>query len=91
MKWKRLGAFFVDPEQAQALAETLFSVTGAINPKTVGQSPQSLAQMANIRIPASTRILVAPLTRVGRDEPLSREKLTTVLGWYEADGWEARL
>jgi acetaldehyde dehydrogenase (acetylating) len=26
---------------------------------------------------------------VGREEPLSAEKLTTVLGWYEASGWEA--
>jgi len=29
------------------------------------------------------------LNRVGKEEPLSREKLTTVLGWYEAQGWEA--
>jgi acetaldehyde dehydrogenase (acetylating) len=29
------------------------------------------------------------LKKVGKEEPLSREKLTTVLGWYEADGWEA--
>jgi acetaldehyde dehydrogenase (acetylating) len=29
------------------------------------------------------------LNKVGADEPLSREKLTTVLGWYVADGWEA--
>ena len=29
------------------------------------------------------------LNGVGRDEPLSGEKLTTVLGWYEVDGWEA--
>ncbi len=29
------------------------------------------------------------LSKVGKEEPLSREKLTTVLGWYEADGWEA--
>ncbi len=26
---------------------------------------------------------------MGKEEPLSREKLTTVLGWYEEDGWEA--
>jgi acetaldehyde dehydrogenase (acetylating) len=32
---------------------------------------------------------VARLKEVGRGEPLSAEKLTTVLGWYEADGWEA--
>jgi acetaldehyde dehydrogenase (acetylating) len=45
--------------------------------------------MAGFDIPASARIIVAPLTKVGRDEPLSAEKLTTVLGWYEAEGWEA--
>ena len=28
------------------------------------------------------------LNSVGPDEPLSGEKLTTVLGWYEVDGWE---
>ena len=33
--------------------------------------------------------MVAKLTRTGKEEPLSREKLTTVLGWYEANGWEA--
>jgi acetaldehyde dehydrogenase (acetylating) len=31
---------------------------------------------------------VASLTKVGREEPLSHEKMTTVLGWYVADGWE---
>jgi acetaldehyde dehydrogenase (acetylating) len=45
--------------------------------------------MAGIQISDTARILVAPLSKVGREEPLSREKLTTVLGWYEADGWEA--
>ena len=33
-------------------------------------------------------MLVAPLVKVGRQELLAHEKLTTVLGWYEADGWE---
>lgn len=83
------GAYFVDDEQAQALRRTLFHPDGSINAKTVGQSPQSLAGMAGITVPGSARILVAKLNRVGRDEPLSREKLTTVLGWYECDGWQA--
>jgi len=86
---ERLGAYFVTPEQADALGKTLFFPNGAINPKSVGQSPQSLAQMAGIQVPDHARILVAPLDKVGQDRPLSREKLTTVLGWYEADGWEA--
>lgn len=86
---ERLGAYFVNPDQAAALANILFSPTGVIYPRSVGQTPQTLAQMAGIQIPAAAKILVAPLSKVGKDEPLSREKLTTVLGWYEADGWEA--
>jgi acetaldehyde dehydrogenase (acetylating) len=83
------GAYFVDEAQADALRRTLFQPNGAIIPQSVGKSPQYLAALAGIRVPARARILVARLNIVGRDEPLSREKLTTVLGWYEADGWEA--
>lgn len=83
------GAYFVDQAQAQALAALLFSSGHLINPKAVGKSPQQLAQMCGIAVPATARILVARLARVGPEEPLSGEKLTTVLGWYESDGWEA--
>ena len=83
------GAYFIDDEQAEALRSTLFAPNGAIIPQSVGKSPQYLAAMAGIQVPQHARILVARLSRVGREEPLSREKLTTVLGWYEVDGWEA--
>jgi len=83
------GAYFVDEAQARALAALLFPSGPLINPKMVGKSPQQLAQACGITVPASARILVAKLKSVGRGEPLSGEKLTTVMGWYEADGWEA--
>lgn len=83
------GAYFVDKTQADALRRTLFQPNGAIIPQSVGKSPQYLAALAGIRVPDRARILIARLDTVGRDEPLSREKLTTVLGWYEVDGWEA--
>jgi acetaldehyde dehydrogenase (acetylating) len=83
------GAYFIDEVQADALRKTLFLPNGAIIPGSVGKSPQYLAAIAGIHVPDHARILVARLDRVGPEEPLSREKLTTVLGWYEADGWEA--
>ena len=83
------GAYFVNETQADALRAALFQPGGAINPAAVGKSPQYLAAMAGIQVPPHARILAARLNKVGREEPLSREKLTTVLGWYEADGWEA--
>lgn len=86
---KAQGAYFVDNQQANALRKTLFYPDGTINAQTVGKSPQYLAAMAGIQVPEFTRILVAELSEVGKQEPLSREKLTTVLGFYTADGWEA--
>jgi acetaldehyde dehydrogenase (acetylating) len=78
----------VNEQQANLLRKTLFFPDGRINAATVGKSPQYLAAMAGFDVPDSARILVARLNTVGREEPLSREKLTTVLGWYEANDWE---
>ena len=83
------GAHFLDEYQASKLAGVLFFPNGGINAQAVGKSPQQLAEMAGISVPDAARILVVRLDKIGRDEPLSREKLTTVLGWYESDGWEA--
>jgi acetaldehyde dehydrogenase (acetylating) len=86
---KTEGAYFINDDQATALRRLLFPGGPLINPKMVGKSPQQLAQACGISVPATARVLVAKLKRVGPSEALSGEKLTTVLGWYEADGWEA--
>ena len=82
------GAFFVDEAQAEALRKILFHPDGEINAAATGKSPQYLAAMAGFEVPNTARILVAHVNKVGHDEPLSREKLTTALAWYEVDGWE---
>ena len=83
------GAYWVNAAQKEALARTLFKPNGAINARTVGKTPQQLAKLAGIDVPPWARILVADLDKVGPEEPLSREKLTTVLGFYVEDGWHA--
>ena len=86
---ERLGAYWVSPAQKEALGRTVFNPGGGMNPRAVGKTPQQLAALAGIDVPAHARILVAELDRVGREEPLSAEKLTTVLGWYVEKGWRA--
>jgi acetaldehyde dehydrogenase (acetylating) len=83
------GAYWVSPVEADLLRTALFFPDGTINVKSVGKSPQYLGALAGFHVPENARILVADLQSVGKDEPLSREKLTTVLGFYIADGWEA--
>lgn len=82
------GAYFTDPHETDALRRTVFQPGGGFNTAVVGKSAPFVAEAAGFRVPQGTRILVTPLTKVGRDEPLSHEKMTTVLGWYTVDGWE---
>jgi acetaldehyde dehydrogenase (acetylating) len=82
------GAYFTDPQQTEALRRIVFHPDGSINTKVVGKSAEFVAEVAGFRVPTGTRILVTPLTMVGREEPLSHEKMTTVLAWYTVDGWE---
>jgi acetaldehyde dehydrogenase (acetylating) len=82
------GAYFTNEQETEALRRTVFNPDGSMNTALVGKSADYVAGFAGLQIPRGTRILVTPLTRVGRDEPLSHEKLTTVLAWYVVDGWE---
>jgi len=84
---KAEGAYFANEDLSKVLAKNLF-VGHLPNPKAVGKSPQQLAQMYGFNVPDWARIIVCKLRAVGPEDPLSGEKLTTVLGWYEVDGWE---
>ncbi len=84
----REGAYLTNPQETEALRRTLFHPDGSLNTAVVGKSAQFVATYAGFSIPAESRILLTPLTVAGKPEPLSHEKLTTVLGWYEVDGWE---
>ena len=83
------GAYFTDEHQTNLLRKLLFTPEGGMVTSTVGKPAEYLAALAGFEVPRGTRVLVARLNKVGKDEPLSREKLTTVLGWYEENGWEA--
>ena len=81
------GAYFTNEPETDALREAVFHADGSINTAVVGKPAAYVAAYAGFGIPPATRILVTPLRKAGKDEPLSLEKLTPVLGWYEADGW----
>jgi acetaldehyde dehydrogenase (acetylating) len=82
------GAYFTAEPETEALRRALFHADGNINTALVGKPASYVAAYAGVPIPAHTRVLITPLHKAGRDEPLAQEKLTTVLGWYVVDGWE---
>ncbi|MBN2550706.1 MAG: aldehyde dehydrogenase family protein [Anaerolineales bacterium] len=85
---RQQGAYFTSEQETESLRRLVFHADGSINTALVAKSAPYVAAYANFQVPADTRILVTPLTKAGKQEPLSFEKLTTVLAWYETDGWE---
>jgi len=88
---ERQGGYFLSPEQAAAVAGVLITSSFRVNSKMVGQSVHRIAKEAGISIPPGTRALVAPLDGVGRQYPLSAEKLSPVLSFYVVKDWHAGL
>lgn len=86
-EFKRLHAYFLSPEEVAAVSAVVIQ-NNRMNADIVGQPAFRIAEKAGIKVPLNTTVLLAPLTGVGEDFPLSKEKLCPVLGFYEAQGWE---
>lgn len=76
---RKQRAFLCNDQQREALAKLLLKQNFRINPECVGQSPQKIAQMAGFEVPADARILAVEIGGVGKEHPLSVEKLSPVL------------
>jgi acetaldehyde dehydrogenase (acetylating) len=85
---ERQGAHFLSAAEAEQLAKVVATPQRSLNPKIVGKSAQVIAEMAGINLPPETRCMVAEVGGVGRDFPLSMEKLSPVLAFYVEDGLE---
>jgi len=89
---RQQGAYFLSPEEAEKVGHLVF-VPGSHtpNPKIVGRAATVLAEMAGITVPATARVLIARLepNEVGREFPLSAEKLSPILAFYAVPDFPA--
>jgi acetaldehyde dehydrogenase (acetylating) len=77
------GAHLLSRDEIEKLGKQMVNTeTHTISPKFVGKSAVTVAELGGLRVPSGVRVLVAPLDKVGRDEPLSAEKLSPVLALY---------
>jgi acetaldehyde dehydrogenase (acetylating) len=81
------GGYFLSPAEADALGRQLVTAQRLPNPAFVGKSATYIAQQVGITVPPNTRALIAELKGVGRDFPLSFEKLCPVLSYYVVKDW----
>lgn len=81
-EFKKQGGYFMTEEETDKVCKILFKNGHTMNAKFVGRSPQVIACAAGISVPQGTKVLIGRQNGVGAGNPLSYEKLTTVLGFY---------
>ena len=82
------GGHFLSAAEADQLAKVVTTEKRALNPAIVGRSVEVIAKMAGLSVPPGTRCLMAEVGGVGREFPLSMEKLSPILAFYVEDGLE---
>ena len=85
-QFKAQGAYFVSQSEADQLGKIVATPQRSLNPAIVGRSVEVIAKMAGISVPPGTRCLLADVAGVGREYPLSMEKLSPILAFYVVDG-----
>jgi acetaldehyde dehydrogenase (acetylating) len=82
------GAHFLSSVDIDKLGKALVTPQRLPNPAFVGKPATYIAQQVGISVAPNTRVLIAELAGVGRDYPLSIEKLCPVLSFYVVSDWK---
>ncbi len=82
------GCYFLKPDEIDRLSKVAIDSThDCMNAVVVGQPATKIAEIAGIKAPSHTKILVAELEGVGPEYPLSREKLSPILAFYVVEDY----
>ena len=77
------GCYILDKDETEKVRKTII-INGALNAKIVGQSAHTIAALAGVDVPESTKILIGEVKSVELSEEFAHEKLSPVLAMYKA-------
>ena len=89
-EFKKRGCYFLDPEETEKVRKTII-INGGVNAKIVGQKAHTIAALADVKVPESTKILIGEVESVELSEEFAHEKLSPVLAMYKASDFEDAL
>jgi acetaldehyde dehydrogenase/alcohol dehydrogenase len=83
--FEELGAHICNEKDVKLLERTVIDPqTGFMQPMAVGQKATDIARFVGLAVKPGTKLLIAPIQGVGREHPLSAEKLFPLLSVYRA-------
>ena len=84
-EFKLHQTYFVNKNELQQLEDAIMNEDKtAVKPDIVGKSAVDIAKLSGISVPEKTKLLVAEIDGIGKDYPLSREKLSPLLAMVTA-------
>ena len=84
------GCYILKPEELDKVRKTII-INGSLNAKIVGQSAKKIAEIAGVKVPDATKILIGEVESVELSEEFAHEKLSPVLAMYKASDFEDAL
>ncbi|AOX99358.1 bifunctional acetaldehyde-CoA/alcohol dehydrogenase [Jeongeupia sp. USM3] len=82
-RFSKNGGHILNKKDAEAVRKVIL-INGGLNANIVGQSAIKIAEMAGVKVPPYTKVLIGEVTSVGEEEAFAHEKLSPVLGMYRA-------
>ena len=84
------GCYFLSKSETEKVRKTII-INGALNAKIVGQKAHTIAALAGVEVPKSTKILIGEVESVELSEEFAHEKLSPVLAMYKAKSFDDAL
>jgi len=88
---KARNAHILTAGEIDAVRKIILRDGGTVNPAIVGQPAAKIAELAGIKVPANTKVLVGEVESVEPSEPFAHEKLSPVLAMYKAKNFDDAL
>ena len=77
------NCYFLKGDELDKVRKTII-INGALNAKIVGQKAHTIAKLAGVDVPESTKVLIGEVESVDISEEFAHEKLSPVLAMYKA-------
>ncbi|MBR5917824.1 MAG: bifunctional acetaldehyde-CoA/alcohol dehydrogenase, partial [Lachnospiraceae bacterium] len=89
-EFKDRGCYFLKADEIDKVRKTIL-INGALNAKIVGQTAFKIAELAGVKVPEKTKILIGEVESVELSEEFAHEKLSPVLAMYKSKNFEDAL
>ncbi len=81
------GCYFLNKKETEKVRKTIL-INGSLNAKIVGQKAAKIAELAGVKVPVGTKVLIGEVESVELSEEFAHEKLSPVLAMYRAKDFD---